>query len=403
MEYASGNIYWKKNEEIKNTYPYLTYDASCDVIVVGGGINGAITAYFLVKEGANVIVTEKNIVGYGSTIASSAILEMDTGIELYKLEKLIGINEARKMYELYYKAIDDIEKIDEKIDFDTGFSKKNNIYISSKFMQKANVLREYEARKKAGFNTSIIDNKYDKINLNSGLVTYGAGAIINPYIFTQCLFEYLDGFENFQIFENTSVDNIKCGYDSVICTTNNGFKIEASKLIFSTGIETVKYVDNLPIEFYKNFTIVTKPIKNVSQEKMNFVLKDMQEPYHYLRFTKDGRIIFTGEAIKYTDRFLDEKYFEMIANDRYRRLLVSLQRLLPDAEEVTIEYAYNGTVGKTKDLLPIVDEIPSMPNCFCNLSLGKNSIVGATVGAKMLTNAVRGLYTKEMNLLKINR
>ena len=112
MEYASGNIYWKKNEEIKNTYPYLTYDASCDVIVVGGGINGAITAYFLVKEGANVIVTEKNIVGYGSTIASSAILEMDTGIELYKLEKLIGINEARKMYELYYKAIDDIEKID---------------------------------------------------------------------------------------------------------------------------------------------------------------------------------------------------------------------------------------------------------------------------------------------------
>lgn len=402
MEKTSGNVFWRKKDEIKNTYPYLTHDTTADVLVIGGGINGALTTYFLAKEGANVVVAEKNIIGYGSTIASSAILEFDAGIDLYKLQKLIGINEAKKMYELYLNAIDDIQKIDEEIDFDTEFSKKNNIYISNKFMQKSNVLKEYEARKNAGFETNIIESS-DYINLNSGIITKDAAATINPYVFTQCLFEYLSSFENVQIYENTNIENIKCKYDEVISKTNNGFVIRSSKLIFSTGIDTLKYVKDLPIELYKTFTIVTRPLDNINCKKFDFTLKDMQEPNHYLRFSKDNRVIYSGENIRYIDRYNDEKYFEMVSNDKYRRLLLSLQKMLTNTDNISIEYAYNGTVAKTKDGLPIVDELDNMPNCFCNLSFGNNSIVGAAVGAKMLTNAVRGLYTKEMNFLKVNR
>lgn len=402
MEKTSGNVFWRKKDEIKNTYPYLTHDTTADVLVIGGGINGALTTYFLAKEGTNVVVAEKNIIGYGSTIASSAILEFDAGIDLYKLQKLIGINEAKKMYELYLNAIDDIQKIDEEIDFDTEFSKKNNIYISNKFMQKSNVLREYEARKNAGFETNMIDSS-DYINLNSGIITKNAAATINPYVFTQCLFEYLSSFENVQIYENTKIEDIKCKYDEVISKTNNGFIVRSSKLIFSTGIDTLKYVKDLPIELYKTFTIVTRPLDNINCKKFDFTLKDMQEPNHYLRFSKDNRVIYSGENVRYIDRYNDEKYFDMVSNDKYRKLLLSLQKMLTSADNISIEYAYNGTVAKTKDGLPIVDEIDNMPNCFCNLSFGNNSIVGATVGAKMLTNAVRGLYTKEMNFLKVNR
>ena len=402
MEKTSGNVFWRKKDEIKNTYPYLTHDTTADVLVIGGGINGALTTYFLAKEGANVVVAEKNIIGYGSTIASSAILEFDAGIDLYKLQKLIGINEAKKMYELYLNAIDDIQKIDEEIDFDTEFSKKNNIYISNKFMQKSNVLREYEARKNAGFETNMIDSS-DYINLNSGIITKNAAATINPYVFTQCLFEYLSSFENVQIYENTKIEDIKCKYDEVISKTNNGFIVRSSKLIFSTGIDTLKYVKDLPIELYKTFTIVTRPLDNINCKKFDFTLKDMQEPNHYLRFSKDNRVIYSGENVRYIDRYNDERYFDMVSNDKYRKLLLSLQKMLTSADNISIEYAYNGTVAKTKDGLPIVDDIDNMPNCFCNLSFGNNSIVGATVGAKMLTNAVRGLYTKEMNFLKVNR
>ena len=59
MQLTNGNLYWQKKSKIANTYPYLTGDTTCDVLVIGGGINGALTAYFLAQEGANVIVVEK--------------------------------------------------------------------------------------------------------------------------------------------------------------------------------------------------------------------------------------------------------------------------------------------------------------------------------------------------------
>jgi len=56
-------IYWKKKSKIQKIYPYLTKDTICDVLIIGGGISGALTTYFLAKAGVNVVVIEKNIVG----------------------------------------------------------------------------------------------------------------------------------------------------------------------------------------------------------------------------------------------------------------------------------------------------------------------------------------------------
>ena len=72
-------------------------------------------------------------------------------------------------------------------------------------------------------------------------------------------------------------------------------------------------------------------------------------------------------------------------------------------DEIPIEFAFNSTVANTKDSLPIIDEIPNMPNAFCNLGFGQNEILYSVIGADMLRNAIKGLYTKDMNLFKINR
>ena len=82
MNYIDGKTYWKSKTQIKNTYPYLTYDTYCDVLIIGGGITGAITAYFLAKEGVNVIIAEKNIVRYGSTLASTAFLDYEASNDI---------------------------------------------------------------------------------------------------------------------------------------------------------------------------------------------------------------------------------------------------------------------------------------------------------------------------------
>ena len=100
---------------------------------------------------------------------------------------------------------------------------------------------------------------------------------------------------------------------------------------------------------------------------------------------------------------MDNKYFHNISNDKYKKLNTSMNKLFSNIENIPIEFAFNSTYASTKDGLPYVDEIPNMPNCFCNLGLGSNGIIYSAIGAGMLKNAINGLYTKDMNIFRINR
>ena len=402
MQLTNGNLYWQKKSKIANTYPYLTGDTTCDVLVIGGGINGALTAYFLAQEGANVIVVEKNIVGYGSTSAASALLSYQLDTDMHRLEKQIGIKATNRVYNLCLDALDKIEKIDRALDKSTGFKRQDSIYYTNKFMQKSSMAKEFNCRKNAGFNTYFLDS-HNMLNINSGILTKNASGIMNPYLFTQSVFDKLNELDNVRIYENTRVDDVKCVIDSVQCVTNNKFKITAGSVIFSSGYETLKYFDRAPVELFKSFTIVSKPIKELKNFDTSFTARDSQEPYHYLRFDTNGRIIFGGEDVKFTDKLTNEKYLRLVANDKYRRLYNTLQKTLYNINEIPIEYTFNGTIAVTKDSLPIIDEMPGMPNCFCNLGFGSNGILHCVIGANMLKDAVKGFYTKDMNMFRINR
>ena len=371
-------------------------------MVIGGGIAGALTTYFLAKEGANVVVVEKNIIGYGNTIADTAALEYELESEICKLERSIGKKNASRIYKLCLEAISKIEAINKEFRNSTGFSRQDNIYFTNKFMQKGAIAREFEERKSAGFDAVYIDS-HSLVNLNSGIVTKDASAVLNPYMFTQGLFEYLDSMDNVKIFENTKVDDIKCRLEDVECKTNNNFNIIADKLIFASGIETLKYIDNSPAELYKTFTIVSKPIEKLKNFNTNFTARDSLEPSHILRFAPNNRIIYSGEEVKFTDKFMDRKYLNNVSSDRYKRLFNSLQKTLYNIDDIPIEYAFNSTVANTRDGLPIIDEIPNMQNCFCNLGFGTNGILYSTIGGDMLRNAIKGLYTKDMSMFRVNR
>ena len=374
----------------------------CDVVIVGGGITGAITAYYLAKEGADVIVVEKNIIGYGETLASSAIIEAQMDLDILKLEKFIGSNHSKKIYKMAYNAIDEIENINDTIGEDLGFERKDLIYFTNKFMQKSQMQREYENRKKLGNELLFLDS-HDIIDMQNGILTKGASAVLNPYMFTQSVFEYLNRMPNVRIFENTNIEDIISSYDSVKCITNNNFKILSDSLILTSGMDALRYIGNVPLEVSKTYTVITKPIKNYDELNLNFTARDSSDPHHYIRFTNTGRLIFGGEDTRINDRFYDEKYSNMVANDRYKKLKLSFEKILYGIDKTSIEYASNASICNTKDSLPIVDEIPDMPNCFCNIGFGTNGIIHSVIGANMLKNAIKGFYTKDMNIFKITR
>lgn len=53
------NSYWIDSVNLK-PFAKLEKDLSVDVVIVGGGITGLSTAYYLTKNGYNVCILEKN-------------------------------------------------------------------------------------------------------------------------------------------------------------------------------------------------------------------------------------------------------------------------------------------------------------------------------------------------------
>ncbi len=360
MNLTDGLLYFNK-EKIKYKYEYLNEDTNTDILIIGAGITGAITAYYFLEKGYKVTMIEKNIVGYGSTSVTTAIMEYQIDEDIYKLKKQIGLKETVKCYKMCLKAIDEIEKIIKFINKDVKFKRQDSLYISNKKI----ILKEYKERKKY-FNVNLELNKLPKFKYAINLKN--ASAVMNPYLFTTELINKLTENNNFKIYENTKC--IKINKSEII--TNNKFKIKYKKCILTTGFDAIKNIKSTT-KLYKTFAIITEKL-NINY---NFTARDINNPYHYIRFD-DNRIIFGGEDIKIN------KYNKKTEIKAYNNLKKDFKKYFPQYKNKKIKYKFNGTFANTKDTLPIIDKIKN--NVYCNLGYGANVILYSVIGAKLLSN-----------------
>ncbi len=82
-------IFWKNPGY--NPRPSLNKEIKCDYLIVGGGVTGISSAYFLKQLGAkNIVLIEKDIIGSGATGKSAGMLSTRGELDLDHLEKIYG-------------------------------------------------------------------------------------------------------------------------------------------------------------------------------------------------------------------------------------------------------------------------------------------------------------------------
>src|SRR5258708_3297895 len=110
---------WYDSVEVP-TYPPPTGEIKTQVCVIGAGIAGLTTAYFLARDGKKVVVVDDGPIGSGQTGRTSAHLASAIDDRFLHIEKDLGKEASRVQYQSHAAAIDAIEKIcaDEKIDCD---------------------------------------------------------------------------------------------------------------------------------------------------------------------------------------------------------------------------------------------------------------------------------------------
>ena len=90
MNLTSSHPFWSVNNGLPANYPSLQRNVSCDAVVVGGGITGALVAVHLAGAGAKTLLIDKRDIGTGSTSASTALLQYEIDVPLRALLKQVG-------------------------------------------------------------------------------------------------------------------------------------------------------------------------------------------------------------------------------------------------------------------------------------------------------------------------
>lgn len=212
---------WKATASLPE-FPELVGDVRTDVLIIGGGIAGILTAYLLHEKGVRYVLVEKGRICSGTTGNTTAKITFQHGLIYDKILKSDGTEAARKYLAANRAAFDKYAELCGKTDCD--YEIKDNYVYSTDDRRKLE--KEVEALEKIGYIADLCENVPLPVK-TVGAVKFPDQAQFNPLKFLSSVAEGLNVYENTFVREmrgNTAVtDKGKIHADTVIAATHFPF------------------------------------------------------------------------------------------------------------------------------------------------------------------------------------
>lgn len=212
---------WKATASLPE-FPELVGDVRTDVLIIGGGIAGILTAYLLHEKGVKYVLVEKGRICSGTTGNTTAKITFQHGLIYDKILKSDGTEAARKYLAANRAAFDKYAELCGKTDCD--YEIKDNYVYSTDDRRKLE--KEVEALEKIGYIADLCENVPLPVK-TVGAVKFPDQAQFNSLKFLSSVAEGLNIYENTFVREmrgNTAVtDKGKIHADTVIAATHFPF------------------------------------------------------------------------------------------------------------------------------------------------------------------------------------
>ncbi|MFC0078183.1 NAD(P)/FAD-dependent oxidoreductase [Flavobacterium procerum] len=384
---------------MKTSYPSLDSDLNTAILIIGGGITGALIAYKLINEGKKIVLVDRRDVCGGSTAGSTALLQYEIDVPLHQLIKLRGTKCAVDSYNSGKKAIFDLRQIIDEIGCDCDFEFKKSIYFTSFKKDIPFLKNEFKTRKLHGFDISWL-NKYElnKMGLNAmAALESKTAAVMDPYKLASDLLYYCQQ-NGMQVFDRTNIASIQHQKGKCVAVTDEKFTITADHIIHCTGYESTETLSEKVVDLKSTYAIATESLLEVPQVLKNAVLWDTASPYNYFRATTDNRIILGGGD----EDFKDPKKRDKLIPKKEIYLLKQFQRRFPELN-VKIDYSWAGTFGETKDGLPYFGKPNPKKNEHYVMGFGGNGITFSVIGMNSIMDSINNKKNTDLEYYRFGR
>lgn len=386
MDLRSGHPYWLVRNGLLQTYPPLTQDAECDVLVVGAGITGSLVGFHLAEAGFSTMVLDRRDVAWGSTSASTALLQYEIDTPLRELIPRLGKDHAVRAYQACRDAIDKLRQLTSRLPNSCDFALRPSLYVAPTLKAARELEEEFALRREHGFAVTWWDpdtfSRYLPFSRPGGIHSREGGQV-DPYRLT---YQLLSAGQTMglRVHDRTTVTDYDLTKRGVTARTDRGAVVKARHVVFATGYEATEFLDRRIVDLNSSFALVSEPLPApVWHEEC--LIWEHADPYLYFRTTADHRIILGGED----EPFVNPQKRDEMLPAKTKTLLRKFARYFPGLPLETA-FAWAGTFGETKDGLAYIGQVAEYPRAFFTLGFGGNGITYSMLAAEIIRDALQG-------------
>ncbi len=239
---------WTETAQIPRRNP-LTGNKRTEVVVIGGGMAGILTAFYLQRHGIHVVVLEANRIGSGQTGYTTAKITSQHNLIYSKLEKTVGKEAARLYGKANQLAVEEYGKLIKRYSIQCHYEQKDAYLYSVQESEK--LLKEAESAKRLGLPASFVRETKLPFQVH-GAVRFTGQAQFNPLEFLR------DISAGLTVYERTRVVKVQ-GHEVV---TDKGV-IKADKVVFASHYPFVNVPGFYFAKMYqeKSYVLELEPVE----------------------------------------------------------------------------------------------------------------------------------------------
>jgi gamma-glutamylputrescine oxidase len=364
----------------------LSESICADVCVIGGGFTGLGAALHLAETGARVVVLERAFVGWGASGRNGGQANVGMRQSQSELEKLVGKNDARSLWQLSLEARTNLHQMLARYDIDCEYRqgllrlahKKSYVDAGLRYLD---LLREtYGYDEISPLTKSDVEALVDTKIYYGGTYDHGSGHL-HP-LKLACGMARAVETNGGKIYEQTEAVSLSHeGGRCAIYTARGLVRADAVVLagdVLLKGLCSDLEARVMPIN---SFMAATEPLNEKLADRLisnGAAVVDSKFLVNYYRMSSDRRLLFGG----------GETYTYRIPKDIKKFVRKYMVDVFPQLDDVRLDYGWTGAVGITVNRLPYVRRLHN--NIFVAAGYSGKGVLLAPYFGKILAQAILG-------------
>lgn len=384
-------------------FPRQRGHVDTDVVIVGGGLTGCVTAEVFAAAGIRVALFEAARIGQGATAAQDGIVLHEPGPEVLSVLARHGLRQGKAIVRSTRRASLDLVAAIRRLHLACDLQAADAIAFVPAQGDGTGARREYAARRNAGLEDAFATPS--RLRLETGLA--GAGvrsrdqAVLDPY--RACLgFARAAVERGAAIFERSPVLRARPAGRKVQIETAGG-TAAASVVVIATGFPGGQYK---PLQRHfaltHRYCVVTPPLPAAVRRSFggrNLILRELPAPAHRLRWFRGDRVLFSGAE----QPALPDRARLKAVVQRTGQLMYELSVLYPEVSGIPPEYGWDGAVVRAADGLPCIGPHRNYPRHLFAFPGEAGGPGSACLAARILLRHVQETLAADDSLFSFSR